>query len=131
MNKGNVINLSTVADGAIDERFDQAMREVLANIANLNTDPKKKRKIVMTVTLTGNKDRQLTDTSFQIKTTLAPAVDVETVIMIDFDENGVTGNELKSGAVGQTYIDQEGDISDDKGLKIVQIEKSGNAVQFK
>lgn len=131
MGKETVVKLSTFAGGAIEERFDMAMRDVLANIADLNTDPKKKRKIVVTVTMTGNKDRQLSDTSIEVKTTIAPATKIETVIMIDFDENGVTGNELKSGAVGQTYIDTEGDISDDKGLKIVQIEKAGNAVKFK
>ena len=125
-----IVKLSTFAGGAIEERFDSALRDVLSNIADLNTDPKKKRKIVMTVTITGNEQRSLSDVSVQVKTTLTPAKDVETSILLDWDGASITGAELKSGAVGQTFIDDEGDIADDRGGKIIQIEKAGNAVKF-
>jgi hypothetical protein len=41
---------------------------------------------------------------------------------MDYDSNGkVTGAELKSGVKGQTFLDPEGDVADDKGNKIINL----------
>ena len=44
--------VATLANGAIDERIQVAIREVVANIADLNTDPKAKRSITMKIEIT-------------------------------------------------------------------------------
>ena len=84
----------------------------------------------MTVTLSGNEQRTLSETSVQIKTTLAPAKAVETSILMDYDGANVTGAELKSGVAGQSFIDKDGDIADDKGEKITDNKEIGKVVKF-
>ena len=51
------LNILNIAGGALPERIDDAVQRVLANIADLNTDPEAKRKIVVTVTFSPFKDR--------------------------------------------------------------------------
>lgn len=133
MTEQKIVSLASVAGGAIEEKFDYALRDVLANIADLNTDPKKKRKITLTMTVSGNEQRTLGEVSFQIKTSLAPAKPIETSLLIDTDGKRVTGAELKSGQAGQTFIDDDGDVADDRGHKIERNERKdkGNVVGFK
>ncbi|CEG25981.1 hypothetical protein [Bacillus sp. B-jedd] len=122
----NIINLTDFADGAVAERFNQELRKVLENIADPNTDPKKKRKIALTLVLSADDQRDLAHVSIQAKTTLAPARSIETKIIMDYDGTGqVTGAELKSGVKGQTYLDPEGDVAADTGEKIISFKKTG------
>ncbi|UYL94166.1 hypothetical protein PK52_gp51 [Geobacillus phage vB_GthS_PK5.2] len=116
----NIIDLNSFADGAVAERFNQELQKVLENIADPNTDPKKPRKVTLTVTLKADEKRDLAMVSVTAKSTLVPATPIETKLVMDYDSNGrVTGAELKSGIKGQTYIDEDGEIRDDKGNKIV------------
>ena len=50
-------SLENIGNGATIERFNLALQEVLDNIQDLNTDPKKARKVVMTVTIVPDEDR--------------------------------------------------------------------------
>ena len=50
-----MIDLNTFADGALAERFHQEFERVMENMADLNTDPKKARKIVLTLSFAGDK----------------------------------------------------------------------------
>jgi hypothetical protein len=123
----NIIDLNTFAEGAFAERFNAELRKVLENIADPNTDPKKARKVTMTVTLKGDEERDLSFVNIQGKASLAPARDVQTKIILDRDRYGkVTGAELKSGIKGQTFIDHEGDVAEDTGRKIVGFNKKTN-----
>lgn len=116
----NIVDLNNFADGAVAERFNQELQKVLENIADPNTDPKKARKVTLTVTLKADEKRDLAMVSVQAKSTLAPAMEVETKLILDYDNNGrVTGAELKSGIKGQTYITEDGEVADDKGNKII------------
>ena len=47
------LDLQTVADGALPELFERELNAVLMNIDDVNTDPKKKRRI--TIEITGGK----------------------------------------------------------------------------
>jgi uncharacterized protein YuzE len=115
-----IINLADFAEGAVAERFNIELRKVLENIADPNTDPKKKRKVVLTITLAADEQRDIAQVSIQAKTTLVPAKDIETKIILDYDNKGnVTGAELKSGVKGQSYITEDGEIADDRGTKII------------
>jgi hypothetical protein len=119
-----IINLSNFADGSVTERVNQEFQKVLENIADPNTDPKKARKVTLVFTLKGNEKRDLASVSVSTKSNLAPAYDVETNIILDLDNNGrVTGAELKSGQKGQTFIDDEGDVADDTGNKIIEYQR--------
>jgi hypothetical protein len=117
-----IVDLNTFANGAMAERFNQELQKVLDNVVDPNTDPKKVRKVTMTVSISSNENRELSDVSVQVKSTLAPAKNIEAKIIMDYDSKGkVTGAELKSGAKGQTYIDSEGGVSDDVGNKIIDL----------
>lgn len=115
-----IIDLNTFADGAVAERLNHEISRVLENIADPNTDPKKARKVQVNITLKADDKRDLANVSITAKTTIAPAREIETKIILDRDNTGkITGAELKSGIKGQTYIDNEGNIADDRGSKIV------------
>jgi len=110
------ISLADLSEGAVEERFNQELSRVLANIADPNTDPKKARKVTLTLTLKGDEKRDVLLASFDAKSTVAPAKAIETKIVMGQDSKGkVIGQELKSGALGQTYITPEGQVADDTG----------------
>jgi hypothetical protein len=112
----NIVDLNDFAGGAVAERFNLELQKALENIADPNTDPKKARKVTLTVTLTGNENRDIASVKVQTKSTLAPAKDTETAIVLDYDSKGkVTGAELKSGVKGQAYITENGEVADDTG----------------
>lgn len=117
-----MIDLEQFADGAVAERFNAELQKVLENIADPNTDAKKVRKLTLTVAFKSADDkRDVVQVSVQAKTTLAPATNIETKLIVDHDTNGeVVGTELQSGVKGQSFIDSDGDISDDTGNKIIE-----------
>ena len=52
---------------------------------------------------------------------------IESKLIMDLDNKGkVTGAELKSGIKGQTYMDEQGDIADDQGHKIINLKQQSN-----
>lgn len=58
-----MINLETFADGALAEKINMALKEVLENIADPNTDYKTKRKLTVDMTFVSGEDRELTEVS--------------------------------------------------------------------
>ncbi|WP_261178828.1 replication terminator protein [Anaerobacillus sp. CMMVII] len=109
----NILDLNNLADGAVAERFNQELRKILENISDPNTDAKKVRKLTLTVSFKADDQRDIAAVGVQAKTTLAPARDIETKIVLDWDSNGqITGAELKSGIKGQTYMQEDGVYSD-------------------
>lgn len=119
-----MIDLTDFAGGAVAEHFNLELQRLLENIADPNTDPKKARSLTVTVTLRGDDARDIANVSVQTKSKLVPAREVETKIILDQDSRGnVVGAELKSGTKGQMFIDQDGEIADDRGNKIVKFNK--------
>ncbi|MEG0153012.1 MAG: replication terminator protein [Cellulosilyticaceae bacterium] len=109
-----MINLETFANGALAERMDQALKEVLENIADKNTDSNPKRKLTLEMIFASDEERELTEVTIAAKTKLAPRSSVATKIIIDKDLNGqVLGTEFKKQAKGQTYMkvdDETGEV---------------------
>jgi hypothetical protein len=114
------IDLNTFANGALAERANEELQKILENIADPNTDAKKKRKLTLTITLAADNERDVIMTNVLAKSTLAPSEPIEAKILMDLDNEGkVTGAELKSGIKGQTFVDVEtGEIKEDTGTKI-------------
>nr|WP_240522302.1 replication terminator protein [Bacillus thuringiensis] len=118
------IDLNSFANGAVAERFDEEFERVLENMSDLNTDPKKPRTITLTLTITGDKKREVWDCQVQAKSKLAPTIEVGSKILMERDENGqIVGQELASGVKGQYYIDFEGDVANDVGEKVVHLQQ--------
>ncbi len=100
-----MINLETFANGALAERMNQGLKEVLENIADKNTDSKPKRKLTLDMTFSADEERELTEVTITAKAKLAPRSAIATKIIIDKDLNGeVLGTEFKKQVKGQTYM---------------------------
>ncbi|QHQ75079.1 replication terminator protein [Bacillus pumilus] len=118
------INLNSFAEGALKEQFNIELQRILENIADPNTDPKAKRKLTIQVALYGDESRDVVFTNVVAKSQLAPAREVEAKLFMDTDLQGnVSGAELKSGILGQTYIDDSGDIAEHDGHKIINYQQ--------
>lgn len=124
-----MINLETFANGALSERMDQALKEVLENIADPNTDSKPKRKLTLEMKFTTSEDRELTEVEITAKTKLAPRSAVSTKIIIDRDLDGeVLGTEFKKQLPGQQVLKVdsetgevlEGNKEDLSGLQVIK-----------
>ena len=131
MNK--IIDLNTFASGALAEKVNIELQKALDNIADPNTDHKKARKVTVSITLKANEKRNLANVVVDTKSTLVPAVGVETELIIDYTGDGkVTGAELKSGIPGQSFMSDNGEILDDKGKPLPAEEPiNKKVVQFK
>ena len=120
----NKLNLAEMAQGAFMEQFHRELNQVLANIADPNTDPKKARKITLTMTLKPDENREVVLVETQSKASLVPPKPIGTNIIIDRDNDGsVVGAELKSGQKGQMYMDEAGEVRDDRGNKVVKMQR--------
>lgn len=100
-----MLKLDNLAGGAVQERFNQALKEVMENIADPNTDWKKKRKLTINLTFETKEDRDLTEVTIDTKVSLAPRSSVGTKILIDRDLDGeILGTEFKKQIPGQQAI---------------------------
>ncbi|RXM53925.1 replication terminator protein [Clostridium tetani] len=105
-----MINLEKFADGALAEKMDVALKEVLENIADPNTDFKLKRKLTLEMTFVSGEDRELAEVSILAKTKLAPNKPVATKIIIGTDgKGGILASEFKKQVPGQSAmrVDEE------------------------
>lgn len=129
----NMINLEKFAEGALAEKFNTGLKEVLENIADPNTEAKKKRKMTVELTFNPDEERELSLVDIVVKTKLMPKKPIATKIMIDRDGNGgIVASEYKNQLKGQQYlkVDEEtGEILtpeeeersvDIKGIKLVK-----------
>ncbi|MFY1069214.1 hypothetical protein [Enterococcus sp. AD013-P3] len=125
-------NLSELAEGSLQERFDHEVAKVTENILDLNTDPEKKRKITITVTLTADDHRDMMYLDAEVKSSLVPRKAVGTKVLIDELDGNVYANELKSGQKGQMFFDTaDSKLKDDHGKPVEEIEKEVAAQQVK
>lgn len=126
-------NLSTLAEGALQERFDHAVAQVTENILDVNTDPKKKRKITITITMAALDDiRDQMVMMTEVKPTLVPRDPVGTRVLIEGNGQDVFANELRSGQKGQMFFDPaDSQLKDDKGKPVEEIEKEQASTQVK
>lgn len=107
---GKIINLETLAEGGLTEKVNMALREVLNNIADPNTDYKVKRKLTIDITFISQEDRDLALLDIQTKTKLAPPKSIGTKIVIGTDgKGGVMASEFGKQVPGQSVmrVDEE------------------------
>lgn len=121
------LNIAEMAQGAFNERFQEELLKVLANIADPNTDPKKARTVTMKMTLKGDENRDVVTCDVMCSSKTEPAKPVGTRLIIGREKDGkVVGAELMSGQRGQTFLDTDGKIKTDKGEEI----KDGKVINF-
>lgn len=81
-------SLLYMAKGAIQERVDYEVSRVVDNILDMNTEAKVKRKVVLTIVMVPDDDRQVVKIEASAKSTLAPVTPVGTSLVITADGNG-------------------------------------------
>lgn len=109
MKKEEMISLDELMGGAVTERYQHALDQVIENILDLNTKATAARKITLTLTIKPNDQRDLASFSVEAKTTLAPREAVTTTLMIGMDEDGMlVATEHKKGIIpGQMDLNGE------------------------
>lgn len=81
-------NLDTLMNGALTEQFNAELQRVMQNIYDPNTDPKKKRKLVMTVIITPHESRDAAEIETNVKSDLAPMKPHKQTIFISLNDDG-------------------------------------------
>lgn len=100
-----IINLDTLAEGGLAEKVNMALKDVLNNIADPNTDYKKKRKLTIELTFSSSEDRDLASVGILTKTKLEPAKPIGTTFMMGTDgKGGIIASEYKKQVPGQSVM---------------------------
>lgn len=116
------IDLENFAGGELAEKFEDAMKKVIANMMDPNTPYKNKRKITIDLSLEQNEDRSDVAIDCTVKTTLAPVKSATTRMSIgkDLRTGELFAEEYGSGIRGQAKIQDYEDGNG--GLSIEQKE---------
>ena len=119
------IDIATLANGALNEQVAWEMQKVLENIQDPNTDPYKKRKVVICLNFEGDDNRDISVVTFQTKSVLVPARSISTRIAFEKRGNTMIAEELKKSAIrGQLTLDE-------RGLPIEPLISNANATERK
>lgn len=102
-----LINLEHFANGALEEKFQNELAKVIANIYDPNTEAKKARKLSFTITFKPTSKRTQAAVLIDVKTSLVPTMPVETSIMIDTDYSTgeIVAAEIGNQIPGQMELD--------------------------
>ncbi|MBM7835926.1 replication terminator protein [Clostridium sardiniense] len=101
----NMINLETFAGGALAEKVNIALKQVLENISDPNTDYGVKRKLTIDMTLVADESRDLAEVAIVAKPKLAPSKALSTKIVIGTDgKGGILASEYKKQVPGQSVM---------------------------
>jgi hypothetical protein len=76
------VSLQNLCGGAIEEVFQREFASVLANIADVNTDPEAKRKITLEFTIEPFEDRSGAHITFACKSKTVPVVAVKGTVFL-------------------------------------------------
>ena len=83
------LNIGNVCGGAVPERFDLEMQEVLKNIKDPNTDPEAVRSLTLTFKFRSSKDRNYVAIEFLIAHKDAPIETLSGGIFLRGDQHSV------------------------------------------
>ncbi|HDU0722991.1 TPA: hypothetical protein REO55_000224 [Staphylococcus pseudintermedius] len=121
----NNVKLSELGQGALQELFESELEKVIENINDINTDPTKKRKITMTIDIKSDEYREIIFADVKVKSNLVSMDSTGIKLFNIVDKNGErVVNELRSGAKGQAFIDDDGSIKNDDGSDIEETSKT-------
>ncbi len=108
-NKRIDLQLSDLANGAVQEKLDIELKKIFDNIHDLNTNASDKRAVTIKLEFKPDDNRQTVSVTSDFTTKLANVTGLSTTILTGRDiQTGFNeAKELKSRAVDQTYIDPE------------------------
>ncbi|MEG1186122.1 MAG: hypothetical protein RSD63_10885 [Eubacterium sp.] len=100
-----IMQLSEVSNGSLQEVFDYEFKKVLKNIKDINTDPKKERKLTIEMTIKPNEKRTIGDIDFKVKHTEAPTIGFATSITMVEDGREIVVEEIGEEIPGQMNVE--------------------------
>jgi len=126
MSKEIELNLSELANGAIQEKLDGELDKVFNNIHDPNTLATAKRGVTIKLEFKPDENRKVVTMTSDFIPKLAPVEGVATTLLTgrDIGTGKVEAHELLSTVPGQTYMDPEtGQPKTDIGEPIDVVEK--------
>lgn len=119
------MNLTELADGAVQEKILLELAQIFENIQDPNTVAETKRTLTIKLDFKPDKNRQIINTDINLVSKLAPSAPISTTILTgkDLITGRIDAKELKSSVPGQTYIDENGEIRTDVG-ELVKVDGS-------
>lgn len=126
------IDLNKFADGAIAQKVERELERVIANIHDPNTEPEKKRKITITLTLSADEKREYIDTEVEVKSSLVPSKSASAKMIMGKHDGKLTARELVSGKKNQMFFDPvDSVVKTDLGVPVEDVEEKNKTVAFK
>lgn len=102
-----MVNLESFAGGALQEKFDNALQEILTNMTDPNTPWKNKREIMIKVTFEQNEERDDSNVHVSVATKTAAIKPISTKMAIakDLETGKVFAEEYGKQIMGQMSIE--------------------------
>lgn len=125
------VNLETFAGGALQEKFDAAMEQVLKNMMDPNTPWKNKREITVKVTFEQNEDRDDATVDVSVVPKLTPVKSIGTRVAIgkNIKTGEVYAEEYGSQIRGQMSMDDYQKLGEE--ISSAKIESEKTVVDFR
>lgn len=99
-------SLDELMDGSVAERFNQKLAQVWENVYDPNTDAKKVRKVILSVSIVPNERRDSCDFRVNVDNKLAPYADLTQTVMLQLQGDGdIVATERTDQVPGQIDID--------------------------
>jgi hypothetical protein len=115
--KEKKIGLETLARGALNEQFEIALKEIIANIVDPNTDWKAERRIELKLKFTPTEDRDFASVSCDVKTVHGPMKSIRSAIFVGVEHGIPVANEVVKQGADQITMDDNGKFIDFRDLK--------------
>lgn len=110
-----------MAKGAILEQTDNEMTKIMSNILDPNTDPKKARKLTITLTFKPDESREFVSLEAQAKSTIAPIMPIATRMILEADKDGnPKAMELTRNDPNQLHMFEDGE----EEIKVLRLARS-------
>jgi hypothetical protein len=133
MSKEIDLQVSELANGAIQEKLNGELEKVFKNIHDPNTNAEGKRAITIKLEFVPDEQRKVIKVASSFTTKLTPVEGVSTTVLTgrDLESGKVEAHELRSTVPGQTYLDtDDGQPKTDIGEPIDVIEKEEKRQQI-
>lgn len=98
--------LDELMDGALTERFNQVLDEVMRNAVDPNTDPKAKRQVKIVIDVIPNERRDTASFKTHVEAKLAARAAISQVVFLHVSDDGsITATEVTNQVPGQISMD--------------------------
>jgi hypothetical protein len=106
------LSIATLRRGSVVEMVDDAIQQVLENVADPNTEAVSKRKVTMTLTFAPDKEREQMGVAIAVKTAMAPQAVVTTTAFLAHTRDGIVGAEYDPRQPGLFEHKDEANVED-------------------